>query len=54
MAGLAEETILALLEEVGRRYSQPAGLLLLEGSILDLHGLGETSTVANKCRQFPT
>lgn len=38
MEGLAEETILAFLEEVGRRYSQPAELLLLGGSALCLLG----------------
>lgn len=38
MEGLAEETILAFLEEVGRRYWQPAELLLLGGSALCLLG----------------
>lgn len=38
MEGLAEETILAFLEEVGRRYAQPAELLLLGGSALCLLG----------------
>lgn len=38
MECLAEETVLAFLEEVGRRYSQPADLLLLGGSALCLLG----------------
>lgn len=38
MEGLAEKTILAFLEEVGRRYLQPAELLLLGGSALCLLG----------------
>jgi hypothetical protein len=38
MEGLAKKTILAFLDEVGRRYSQPADLLLLGGSALCLLG----------------
>jgi hypothetical protein len=38
MEGLAEEAILVFLEEVGRRYLQPAELLLLGGSALCLLG----------------
>lgn len=38
MEGLAEETIRDFLEEVGKRYSQPADLLLLGGSALCLLG----------------
>lgn len=38
MAGLVEAAILAFLEEVGKRYSQPADLLLLGGGALCLLG----------------
>lgn len=38
MAYLAEATILTFLEEVGKRYSQPAELLLLGGGALCLLG----------------
>ena len=38
MAGIAEETILTFLAEVGRRYSRPTDLLLLGGSALCLLG----------------
>lgn len=38
MAGIAEETILAFLVELGRRHPQPTELLLLGGSALCLPG----------------
>lgn len=38
MAGIAEETILAFLVELGRRYPRPTELLLLGGSALCLLG----------------
>lgn len=38
MAGLAEETILAFLAELGQRHAQPANLFLLGGSALCLLG----------------
>ncbi len=38
MEGLAEEAILNFLEEVGRRFPQPADLVLLGGSALCLLG----------------